>query len=119
MKLQYSPHLKGFARNLRKASNLSEVLLWKELQGKKLGYQFLRQRPIGNYIVDFFCHALNLAIEIDGSTHLDKEKGDEKRQKVLESHGIHFLRFNDVDVKRSLESVTREIKEHIAKVTPL
>jgi very-short-patch-repair endonuclease len=69
MKLIYNKQLKPLAKNLRKAGNLAEVLLWKELKGKQLGYQFLRQRPIDKYIVDFYCPALNLVIEIDGVSH--------------------------------------------------
>lgn len=61
--------LKQLARELRKNSTLSEVLLWDELNKKKLGFEFHRQVPIKNYIVDFFCHELMLAIEVDGSSH--------------------------------------------------
>ena len=59
---------------LRKNSTLSEVLLWNELKGKKLmGIDFHRQKPIGNYIVDFFSPELRLVIEIDGITHAYKQ----------------------------------------------
>ena len=54
MKLHYQKHLKPFSQKLRKGGNLSEVLLWNELKGSKLGYRFLRQRPVGRYIVDFY-----------------------------------------------------------------
>jgi very-short-patch-repair endonuclease len=56
MKIYYDPKLKKLSRELRKSGNLSEVLLWEQLKAKKMrGYQFMRQKPIGNYIVDFFC----------------------------------------------------------------
>ena len=113
MKLHYNPKLKALARDLRKAGNVAEVLLWKELRARKLGVQFLRQRPIGNYVVDFYCHTLNLAIEIDGVSHDSKIEKDIVRQNVLESQGVQFLRFNDKDVRYNLDSVLREIKECI------
>jgi very-short-patch-repair endonuclease len=113
MKLIYNKQLKPLARNLRKSGNLSEVLLWKELKNKKLGYQFLRQRPIDKYIVDFYCPALNLAIEIDGVSHDAKVEADIIRQNVLELGGVRFLRFSDAEVRYNLESILREIKEFI------
>ena len=88
---------------MRKNSTLSEVLLWKYLKGKKtLGYDFDRQKPIDNYIVDFFCNELMLAIEIDGCTHNEKSEEDQRRQAKLESLGVRFLRFYDFDVKKNI-----------------
>ncbi|MDD4902576.1 MAG: DUF559 domain-containing protein [Patescibacteria group bacterium] len=113
--IPYDPKLTQYARNLRKVGTFSEVLLWKELQGKKLqGYRFRRQKPIDNYIVDFYCHELKLAIEIDGVTHGWKEKHDEERQKKLESLGIRFLRFTESQFRENtwaaLEEITNWIK---------
>ncbi|KKW13016.1 MAG: hypothetical protein UY50_C0001G0008 [Parcubacteria group bacterium GW2011_GWA2_49_9] len=116
MKLHYNPRLKSNAGILRKAENLSEVLLWKEIRTKKLGVQFLRQRPIGNYIVDFYCHQLNLALEIDGVSHDGKVGKDIERQSVLESAGVHFLRFEDKDVRYNLDAVLREIRKEILRL---
>lgn len=113
MRLHYNPNLKTLAGNLRKAENLAEVLLWKELRAKKLGVQFLRQRPIGDYVVDFYCHQLNLAIEVDGISNDGKIEKDAVRQKKLESHGVRLLRFADGDVRYNLDSVLREIQESI------
>jgi len=80
------------------------------------GYDFHRQKPIDNYIVDFFCTKLRLIIEIDGESHLFKGEEDEKREKHLESLGFHILRFNDLDVKKNMEavlvSIERWIEEH-------
>jgi very-short-patch-repair endonuclease len=68
--LPYNPILKDLARELRNKSTLSEVLLWQHLKGKQmLGYDFDRQKPINNFIIDFFCSELMLAIEIAGETH--------------------------------------------------
>lgn len=116
--IPYNPVLRDLARNLRKESTLSEILLWKEIKTKQiLGYQFHRQVPIGNYIVDFFCHELFLAIEIDGISHALKETYDEKRQQRLESLGVRFLRFDDLKVKFQMESVLSRIKEWINAYT--
>jgi len=113
-KIYYNPKLKEFARELRNNSTLSEVLLWNELKRKKLrGFDFHRQKPIGNYIVDFFCNELMLAIEIDGTSHINKYKEDIIRQKKLESLGIHFLRFDDLLVKHDISIVLKEIGKWI------
>ena len=112
--IPYNPKLKQLARNLRNNSTLSEVLLWQHLKGKKMkGYDFHRQKPVGNYIVDFFCNELMLAIEIDGMSHDEKIDEDIERQKQIESFGISFLRFNDLDVKKNMEGVVVAIEEWI------
>ena len=116
--ISYNPKLKQLARNLRNNSTLSEVLLWQELKGKKLkGYDFHRQKPIDNYIVDFYCNELSLAIEIDGSTHNERMKEDEARQRRLESLGVHILRFTDLEVKKGLQEVLMTIDEWIDQHT--
>ena len=72
--IPYNEHLKTLAKKLREKMTFSEVKLWNEIKNKKLlGYDFDRQRPVGNYIVDFFCKDLQLAIEIDGITHEESE----------------------------------------------
>jgi epoxyqueuosine reductase len=113
-RIHYNPKLTARARELRNNSTLSEVLLWQELKGDKmLGYDFHRQKPIDNFIVDFFCYELMLAIEIDGSSHDGKEKYDSFRQQKLESLGIRFLRFDDLDVKQKMVWVLEEIQAWI------
>ena len=80
MKIYYNPKLKARARELRNNSTLAEVLLWNQLKARKMkSYQFMRQKPIGNYIVDFLCSKLKLVIEIDGESHVDKVEYDNKR----------------------------------------
>lgn len=70
MKIKYNPKLKALARSLRKSSTKAEIRLWSYLKGKQLmGYDFHRQKPVDNYITDFFCNTLMLAIESDGYTH--------------------------------------------------
>ncbi|MFN0158775.1 MAG: endonuclease domain-containing protein [Bacteroidota bacterium] len=112
--IHYNPRLKEFARQLRRESTLSEVLLWKELKGKQMmGYDFHRQKPIDEYIVDFYCPVLRLAIEIDGISHAFNQQNDEQRQKRLETLGIRFLRFDDLNVKFQMEKVLETIRQWI------
>ena len=109
--IPYNPRLKPLARELRKNGTLAEVLLWREIKGKTLGCEFHRQTPIGEYIVDFYCHELRLAIEIDGSSHESPtvHQNDLERQARLESLGVSFLRVADEDVKRHLGGVVESI----------
>ena len=89
---------------------LAEVLLWDELKQKKMhGYDFDRQKPIDNFIVDFYCKPLKLAIEIDGDSHYYQFDEDQDRQKRLEELGVHFLRFTDEEVKHDMNNVLRTI----------
>ncbi len=105
--IPYNPKLKDVARKLRKNSTLSEVLLWQQIKNKALGYQFHRQVPIDNYIVDFYCHELAVCIEIDGNSHeIDTVfENDIKRQERLEAVGVRFIRVNDMDVKKDIKNV--------------
>lgn len=114
--IPYNPELKKLARELRNNSTLSEVILWQHIKGKSFGYEFHRQVPIIDYIVDFYCHELKLAIEIDGNSHDYNFDKDELRQTKLENYGIIFIRFNDTEVKRSLTDVLRAIEHKISEI---
>ncbi|MBE2219425.1 MAG: DUF559 domain-containing protein [Ignavibacteria bacterium] len=105
----YNPRLKELAKKLRKQRILSEVLLWNELKGKKLGFDFHRQKPVLEYIVDFYCNELDLVIEIDGCSHNDKYNEDKIRQTELEKLGLNVLRYYDGDVKQNLTSIVDHI----------
>ncbi len=123
MKIYYNAKLKKLAREHRNNTTLSEVLLWNQLKARKMrGYQFMRQKPIGEYIVDFFCSKLKLVIEIDGESHIDKYEQDKIRQQNLERLGLNFLRFSDLDVKTNLNGVLQIIENWIldyeTKTTP-
>ncbi len=98
---------------------LGEVLLWQQIKGKQMkGYDFHRQKPIGNYIVDFYCNELNLAIEIDGQSHDEKATEDQTRQQRLESMGVHFLRFSEREIRQNIEGAIFEIHSWIEEHTP-
>ena len=111
MIIRYNPKLKAIARKLRQNSTRGEIYLWNGLKSKKLkGYAFKRQKPIGNYIVDFFAPKLNLVIEIDGITHDYKIKDDQIRQEYLQSLSLTVLRFKESDVRNNLNGVLMSIK---------
>jgi very-short-patch-repair endonuclease len=112
--IPYNPKLTEKARQLRNHSTLSEVILWRELKGRQMkGYDFHRQKPLGEFIVDFFCNELMLAIEIDGESHYGNEERDLARQQKLEEWGITFLRFDDLEVKFQIDKVLKCIEEWI------
>jgi very-short-patch-repair endonuclease len=115
--ITYNPKLKEYARQLRNNSTLSEVLLWQKIKNKALGVQFHRQVPLKEYIVDFYCHELMLAIEIDGDSHLYKYNYDKKRQGELENLGITFLRFSDFDVKQNMFSVALTLEQVVLEMS--
>ena len=102
------------SRSLRKGYVLSEVIFWKQVRNKEF-YQidFDRQRIIGNYIVDFYIKSLGIVIEIDGSSHNDKEEYDGKRQQFLESLDLKVYRISDFRVKNDLLNVMKELEEYI------
>ena len=114
--IPYNPKLKQFARDLRNYSTLSEVLLWRQIKGRKLEYEFHRQVPIDQFIVDFYCHELKLAIEIDGDSHNDKYDYDMNRQMKLQYLGVKFIRFFDVDVKQNMAGVLSALENKIDEI---
>jgi len=106
--LKYNPHLLHLARNNRKNMTIAERKLWARIRKKQLnGHKFLRQRPIGNYIVDFYCPKAKIVIELDGEQHYS-EKGlirDKERDAYLNSLGLNVLRFSNNDIKNNIDIV--------------
>ncbi|PKV75992.1 endonuclease domain-containing protein [Pontibacter ramchanderi] len=114
--IPYKEYLKAKARELRKNSTLAEILLWQEIKERKLmGTQFHRQVPMLDYIVDFYCHELQLAIEIDGDSHDYSFDYDTKRQSELEQYGVRFLRFDDIEIKKNIQNVLRTLEHWITE----
>ncbi len=108
--LPYNPDLLERARELRRHMTLAEAKLWFEyLQGFK--YPILRQKPIDNYIVDFYCPKLRLVIEIDGDSHYTDEgkSYDDERTRILESYGLKVLRFSNTEILGDLKEVVQRI----------
>ena len=117
-KIIYNPKLKKLARQLRNRSTQSEIRLWMYLKGKQLkGYDFHRQKPIDNYIVDFFCGKLMMAIELDGCTHEFEEvlERDNVKTQKLREFGITVLRFNGEDIIKNIDGVMESIKAFIVE----
>ncbi|MDA1316792.1 MAG: DUF559 domain-containing protein [bacterium] len=115
-RIPYNPKLKARAAYLRKNSTLSEVILWKYLKKKqRLGLDFNRQKPIGNFIVDFFNVEYKLGIEVDGSSHENKHVYDTKRHEELVNLGIRILYIDDRNVKNRLPMVIDHIDNWISK----
>lgn len=113
--INYKTSLKQKAKELRSSSTLGEVILWKYLKNKQmLGYSFHRQKPLYNYIVDFYCPKLSLAIEIDGmATHNNETDYDKQRQTYLENKNIKFLRFTEIEVRTNIKAVLYTIENYI------
>ena len=110
--LKYNPHLKDKARQLRKNLTDSEAALWSRLRYKQLlGIQFYRQKPIGEYIVDFFAPRARLVVEVDGAQHLggDHALKDGNRDMYLVSLGLKVLRFNSREVLKESDAVVEAI----------
>lgn len=113
--LPYNPQLKERARALRQAGNLSEVLFWNQVKNKQFkGYDFDRQKIIGNYIVDFYCSNCHVVIEIDGSSHDDKLEYDAQRDAYLESLGLTVIHIPVEDVFQRMGSVMEMLFDHPA-----
>ena len=114
--IPYNPKLKEFARQLRNNSTKTGILIWQKLKRKQMyDYDFHRQKPIDNYILDFLCYELILSIEIDGYSHelIDVIEKDTKKTKKMKQFGITVLRFNDVQVLKVMENVLRAIEQYI------
>jgi very-short-patch-repair endonuclease len=116
MKVIYNPKLKEYARHLRNNSTNAEIKLWMQLKGKQMhGYDFHRQKPVGNYIADFFCNKLRLVIEIDGSSHNfdEVQQKDRIKQDFLNNNGITVLRFTNKEVMTSVFQIVQTIEDYI------
>lgn len=114
--LPFNRKLKSRARELRKNMTEAERLLWSKVRRKQLkGYQFYRQKNIGNYIVDFYCPVCKIIIELDGGQHLLQEGQEKDRQRdaYLNALGLTVLRFSNRDVFVNTEGVLQKIYEHL------
>lgn len=112
--LHYNPYLRASGRRLRKEMTETEVRLWNRIRRKQINsLQFFRQRPIGNFVVDFYCPRRKLVIELDGGQHFWDENisgNDKNRDNYLENIlGLKVLRFTNVEVYQNIEGVVREI----------
>ena len=114
--IPYKPFLKELARKLRNNSTKSEIILWKHLKNKQLyGYSFHRQKPLLDFIADFYCYELNLVIELDGYTHNFEEviEKDKIKEEALNAVGLTVMRFQDQEVFQNINNVLRVLENYI------
>ena len=110
--------LKSLRQKLRKDMPTAEVILWSELQGRRLlDLKFRRQYGIGRYVVDFYCPKLKLVIEVDGDSHSTRkaERYDKRRQEYIESKGIKVYRC-DNNVYTNLDGVIKGLAYEVEKL---
>ncbi len=114
-KLPYNADLKSLARSLRQSGNVSEAMFWNKVKKRQFkGYQFKRQKIIGNYIVDFFCEDCRVVIEIDGFSHKLKGEYDEKRDAYLRGLGLVVIRLDVKEVMNDINGVIQKLYYHDA-----
>ncbi len=114
-------NIKNFARSLRKTATDAENLMWQLLRkNQMLGYGFRRQHPLGNYVLDFYCHQARLVVELDGGQHDDPKQRthDEKRTAWLAAQGLTILRFWNNDVLANTEGVAQSIFDWLQENLP-
>ncbi|MFH1009022.1 MAG: endonuclease domain-containing protein [Candidatus Latescibacterota bacterium] len=114
--LKNDPNLKSLRRSLRSSQTDAERYLWTRLRNNQIfDLRFFRQYSLGRFILDFYCPAIKLAIEIDGGQHAEKDhiEMDQKRTALLEEKGIRVLRFWNNDVLNEIESVMQKIYNEI------
>ena len=112
---EYNRNLKHLSRRLRKNMTEAEVLFWSRVSRKQLGVPFYRQKPLGNYIVDFYCPASGLIVELDGDQHYTDEgrKKDIERDAYLRFAGLHTMRFYNHEVLGDIEWVIDRVVDYI------
>ena len=118
-RLRIHPAIRQFARELRQPQTPAETTLWNLLRNRNLKYKFRRQHPIDFFIIDFYCAEAKLLIEIDGSSHLEKEQQgyDQARTEYLEARGYKAIRFTNDNVRYNIHAVVTAIMEEVEKRT--
>ena len=117
--LPYNPKLVPIAKELRKNPTPAEKKLWQDFL-RNFPVRILRQRPIDHFIVDFYCAALKLVIEVDGESHFTKQgkQYDAERTRILEGYGLKVIRFTNVEVLQNFEGVCQELWDLIPPSPP-
>lgn len=106
------------AKELRRQMTEAEKILWHHLRTNKLnGLHFRRQQVIDGFIVDFYCHAAGVVIEVDGSVHLQQVEYDARRDQVLSLRGLRVMRIMNEEVKQNLDKVLARIAAMCGEVT--
>ncbi len=106
-----NPEKVARAKELRREMTATEKILWGQLRTNRLdGLHFRRQQVIAGFIVDFYCHAAGLAVELDGLVHANQVEYDLERDRALEEYGVRVLRFRNDEVLENLEAVLTSIR---------
>ncbi len=111
-----SPVLYEYAKQMRRNSTEAEEIMWQQLRNKQVaGLKFRRQHPVDRFIVDFYCHKINLAIELDGEIHNESEQRDldKGRTETLKEFGINVIRFRNEEVLDNIGNVINKLTEEI------
>jgi very-short-patch-repair endonuclease len=112
--------LKSRAREMRQEIPLAEKILWSKLRGDQFhGLRFRRQKPIGQFIADFYCPAAKLVVELDGDSHSERIEYDTKRTAYVQSRGLREVRFQNEDVINNIDVVLQELERLVEGVHPL
>jgi len=114
--LPYKQNLKTLSRGLRKNLTDAEKLLWLRVRRKQIkNRQFFRQKPIGEYVVDFYCKDCRLVIEVDGGQHYEDKNiiKDQNREQYLKGLGLKIMRFSNIDVSKNINSVMDKIYKEL------
>ena len=107
------------AQDLRRNATSAERVLWQALKGRQLnGLRFRRQHPVGRFILDFYCSACKLVVEVDGGVHEARKEGDASRTRELLDHGYRVLRVSNQEVLTDLRSVLERIQRSASLPRP-
>ena len=105
-----TPVVEQAARDMRRAPTQAEETLWSALRANQIaGLKFRRQHPVGRFVLDFYCPACKLVVEVDGDVHDQQQERDAARTQVLDAYGYRVLRFRNEQVLRELSSVVQTI----------
>ena len=115
---QRNPELMRRATELRKRMTPEERIIWQELSGNRLGAHFRRQQKLAPYIVDFYCHAARLVVEVDGSPHREQQGYDRMRDDYFKRHGIRVVRMSNESVRDDLASAIGAIRVALRRQSP-
>jgi very-short-patch-repair endonuclease len=116
--IPYNKNLKELSKSLRDNLTEAERCLWARIRLKHLSYVFYRQKPIGEYIVDFYCPKARLVVEVDGGGHFteDEASNDRVRDEYMRSLGLTVLRFSNSEVLKNIDSVAETVHELLVKI---
>ena len=105
-----TPEIEAMAREMRRSLTPSESLLWQSLRRRRLGgFRFRCQHPVGPFVLDFYCPACRLVVEVDGPVHEAEKEQDQARTQQLNAYGYRVLRFHNEEVFNSMDAVLERI----------